>query len=848
MIKSNQDMKKFSKFCITVGCCFALVSPFVFNANSFVFEKNVATADVASGPIILKQGTLLSSLVSGGLDGTFELGEDLVFKKHTPIGNFSSQFTGSLDGKGFSITIESFANDQTDQALFAYTLGAIIENVEIIIIEYNIPETQTDPYTLSSFVANANDTTIQNCERTEFVEKTITEPVITDPIISEPAVMTGELVDTTPTEPAITPPATTTQNPIKTSATIGGFCGKMENTDIIDCINFADIDILANSNSGAKIYAGGIAGEVFQHSTIRRCVNNAGINITQEGENPSNAYLGTIAGSLNGTTGINAKDIVSNSSISTTDENAIMTAKSGLFGRVLTNSGNLSNIAIFESIEIFGENDGNYTHTNTTTKDNIQFITEKEKLSSKAFFENKETDGFKWDSEGRWDFEKIYTFADEKLRLQIFQTFAISFASPLDNFGLLNSTQTENTLVAYNKPITLEATFKDPEKQGFYTLQGIEINNQKIENLQEKVDDVTPLSNVFYQKTETGFIITIISSKQTEGKYKILLEAKKYSGRLLCGFSSKLTPDTLEIKDLEGCSVNFGTTTLTKKDDFTESSYTTKAVAKTGSKFAFLGWVLFYENTDGTTVIGDKKFNNKGYVFSEYTDEKQTLAGNSLNIDFGGENDSCIYDETFENNQNSAYFNHNFALVAVFESDPFILQFDIENSNKNTIKSITIDQIKDGENLQDFSEENSFAEVGKNDKVEIIITLKNNFLIDEEKLIKNIKGTQIDDKTFLVDINHTATENENIYTVSFKTSKLEPNENNTFAFEIPVIENNQTTNNSSYLGWIIGGSVGGGLLLIGLVVLIVYLVKRGKYSKTVEEKNTVNPDDYKKFM
>ncbi len=807
MIKLFQDMKKIPLFLI--ACSFALAgfSPIIANQPFLNNQiENVSKADGFSG---------IDNINSLNMTTNYKLTSNVVVSSFDGLGSQASPYTGTFDGNHKTVTINSFSKN-SHQGLFAFTDGATIKNLKVRINVFNLDSTDLTEFVLGGIVANAKNTTFENCE-VEFFG----------------GIPTGEslIIDI----------------PIRT--TMGGIAGIIEGCDLKNCLSDFDFySTFKSSSVDTNINLGGLVGEVRQNSSIIQSASFGNVTTSQSAEFSTNNFIGGIAGVISGSS-IEIKNCVSAGDLSFTKVNDEGEYNIGsVFGGILTSNliaGSLSNIAYIQDYKSCGLNDNKYeTYGTQITKLPTSFATDE------SFYTNFETSFkdentidqiFSWFERGEWDFENIWLFAAEvskkQLRLQSFQNFNIAFSSMVDSSGLLEIEGANPQPASYGQIVNLTAEFKEPEKSKYYTLAGIKKGSEDVD-FEFLENGGTSSKDVTCKETDDGFDITIKASSLTEGVYSIVLESIKYEGKL---FTAEQKGDHVDYSvNPPGCKVVFENTEISEFSSFTENLDNMKVSAQSGTKYKLHSWRLLYPQEDGETTINEEKYTDKGQLYLN----EGFYTNSSMELDFAGEQKTYIKDGDIE----KTYLDQDFVLVAVFESDPYDISFDVETSNKGFLKSITVDNISDDDGLIDFSDDAS-ASVGKNDNVVVSITLDVEYTINQAKLINSIIGeNNPNEQTFKINFEEEVKNDLRVVKVEFKTSKLKNENNGKFNFVVETVEAGY--NDSTLpLGWIIGGSVGGAVLLGGIAGLTVFLMKRRKFSSgSARSKRPSETQDYKNYF
>lgn len=205
--------------------------------------------------------------IRNNLAGKYMLMNDIdlsVYENWEPIGAYGAAFTGQFDGNGFtisSLTINAdyVGNETVYYGLFGYISGASDENIYTIknlvitnaSVDVKCSENATAKTRTGILVGFCSSASVFNCAVTGKV-------CVEGFLISE----------------------------------VGGIVGRCVWSDISRCVNYADVNASANSNS-AELFVGGISG-IAKQSGEQRCCNYG--NISVKGENASKTCIVKMGG------------------------------------------------------------------------------------------------------------------------------------------------------------------------------------------------------------------------------------------------------------------------------------------------------------------------------------------------------------------------------------------------------------------------------------------------------------------------------------------------------------------------------------------------------------------------
>ena len=786
---------------------------------------------------------------------------DLSGIEWTPVGTNGKPFTGVLDGNGHTISninVNKFkvsyeTADTLDwissgdyQGLFGYISGAEIKNLKVSNIIFDIDKAPEANYFLGAIAGYATDGSIISCCEVELNK-----------------------IET-----------------IKYKTTFGGIVGRLCGGSIIENsgVYGEESFILQNeiADSSLTIVVGGIVGSLIDSAKIQNGVSYIKLEVGDyfsEGNEDADDFtlqLGGISGYVSGSltkiiNGVRVGEVNSNF-------NGFLGAVVGCISNQAPEAGNIANIAFSQNINAFGSQ-GGYSYKTNMYVDRVVRLLEYHFTQGYVFFSreypyeleaNAEKNMlFVWNSKTTGWSDKLWVAGeksnDNTLRLQMFQKFVVKVATVADINNLLKiknltptgTTQGNSSTYKYGSIVKFEVKFRDDEQISpdddfdFYVIEDILIDGESATwEFSENIDEATwesqgqngsnNTSKVRVKKDNGNkkYIVAVETTGETSGEISFVVAPLTFVGKL------HISGDVL------GSSVKFQGGTGAERT-FTKQSNDTAAIAKAGSLYAFDHWDLYKRSTKEVAeangeylLVDDEYWIKKSAIYSSYDlNMGSKYAPANLPITFGREQQNLLILNS--GMTTNLCIKEDFLLEAVFDLDPYKFYFSRENQTAvKGIEKIVVDE-------KDLTESNNIATVGKSDNVTIHIYVLDGYSLDDEKFISNIQNSrglpQIDSDVKTYDEGR-------VYSFTFNTSKLDTNkmdksEHNRFNFQLSVIQGEKKEGNSN-LGWIIGGSVAGGVVVIGLSIFlgIWFGGGRGPRSMGNEKKWTRKvKDDYKNF-
>ncbi len=736
----------------------------------------------------------LSQDPSAYSSATLVLNEDITISSSwSPIGSTTNSFSGTFDGNGHTITFDGATSiNGSYQGLFGYVDGALIKNLQIegdFLISFDATEIFA-----GMLLGYGRNVTIENCEvvsNTSALSQQITKKITY-------GTLAGKLVGGSLKNVSIIA-SNDFSSSLSNSYTIklGGVVGSADNVKIEKTVTFGNIKLTTSTGNdvNSRFYVGGLIGEI-EDGTISDCVSGANIAVVQ-----SSTYEFRIG---------------------------------AIVGNVLSmfNAGAINSTAYSGSNDAFGYM-GSYSYANAETKDYVVNVADSTILKTESFYVNDfsvvesqgQTVNFGWNQSAEpWDFNSLWvvinTPSGQAVRLQSFQSFNFYLESVIDDNGMLQAQgQSEQEEVAYGEYATFTLMFKSDLNSDYYDVSeilkdGVALGFDSFEQKDGKwvsTDGSVSLS----EKTvddKRAFELEILASSSTEGRYSFRLSAVRFPIYLVAGSVSDGQINLGE-NGLIRYSNSSALTTNIEREVSNGTNLTIDAVAN--RLYSFDSWQLYYLADSET---GDINYADKHWKLAE--NDENPMTSSSITIDFGIKDDVVTV------------FNKSFLLLATFKYDPYTFKISYDS---NLISKVEINN----QTLQTDS-----IELDKNENVNIKIFMNNSNTLSTEKIIQSIKNlfssesSRLDYDTYADPTNAELT----VHEFSFSTSALKTNENKTYAISLSATEGDDESQGDNTM-WIIIGVVGG-VVLLGLIALTIWLILRRKAVKSIKRRD----DDYKKYF
>ena len=598
---------------IMIMVCFPL---FNIKENNYFAH---ATGEVVSTPI-----SSAEDLSNISLDGNYHLTNDIVltdisFKPigtvSQPNGNNDSQeissvqaltsnaFTGSFDGKGYTIsglrldTMSGYSN----LGLFAKLDNANIKNLKIQVNYLNFSNNliNTSAVYIGAIAGQSNSSNIEQCG-VEYVidNQNYNVDNLQFSISTKNSFYFGGLVgDITGGITKNCYAKTVLDKAYKdmtqgVNVAIGGLAGSFSNSKFYNCYAQSTFNLLTSqTNNQISVNVGGIAGVVEGANSIM-ISNYASINL-----NSSNQYnFGSLIGKI---------------------DNSLPPAQNNL--NYMYGCGKYIYGTMPQSLNLIGQAN-NYNITENTL--------EKLDENDYSIFE----DNSKFSSDYYWDYNNIWSKVGGNFpSLQIFKTYSISLnTTPSVDYGVLTPSENVATIeyvdledpnnLRHNDEVKIKITIAENYSKYFkldnilvanvivYDAENIYENNSMFKVTSPIQDELNPANNTNY------YLVEYKVTDRTEGQVSFSLEKINYSleiftenssmGKVRNQFSSVPTDSFTQ-------NISYGNT------------YNFYAVADS-SNFAFLNWAFIFDDEEQNTLV-ENSMSNFTFVFGKESLDQQNF-------------------------------------------------------------------------------------------------------------------------------------------------------------------------------------------------------------------------------
>lgn len=700
---------------------------------------------------------------------------------HGSIGTVENPFTGTFDGRGYSISnlrIDVVPTDDTmvlNQyvGLFGYVNGAVLKNVS-----FEGEMTLTTGKSITSYVGAlvgraSNSTVIENVQ---VVAKVNLESSFDSNIYF--GMLAGMVIDSDVScvicrYTRSTIDTWTFSRKDNKILYFGGVVGSSSNTNIIFAVVSVKFDATIESTFAGNLNIGGVVGSITQSSG--KIINVA----------ISNTYY------------------ITNNAIDSVNAVVNVGEVAGEISRPVPTSGNISYIHFKNNtgIERFGSM-GGYSYSNANVFDYITVANEE--TMGESYFSDPNNN---WHPiYGTWDTDGVWYFNNENISLQSFYgDYSVRISNNLNTTVLTAETQLTG-VYRFGDSVDIKFAFnKIDDDSGkdmseYYSLSSVNINDgamvasiTTIDMNNDGVIDSYRISGNDYisitkNENDNGFTIHISQiNRMTAGEYNVITTQKPFealiTSRLYKGDNADILDEDIKpgyVFYAEGVNTN---RTELPIDMFYGQTYRVETSNATGSVNAFVGWYL--QNPEGEDVlVGSDKV---------------------LQFVFG-----------------SGYFNSNCEIYAKYVDDACVITFNIgENSGVLAIEV-------NGQNVDINSGNQSpitmnVSKTASALSLEIYIEKEYDFNVEQFITDLDVYKTEDPTKTFckLVESN----ESDDYKYYSFQLDMTTLTDDFESAFTITCNATPKTNNNLTWI-WIVVGCVGGVIVLGLLIFLIVYLVKR----------------------
>ena len=457
--------------------------------------------------------------------------------------NSSSNFTGVLDGNGFSISNLSFegVDGSNNVGLIPAANGATIQNLKISgSVSFNFSQTDNSIVNVGLLVGKAFDTTISNCE------------IAVDNIAFDFS---------------------------KSSANVGLIAGSADLCQISDVVVKGGLDVKVDQGNTFNI--GGLVG-AFSSSSISRSIFFGSISTSKEQDSSQEVFVGGLLGFAQGDSKI--KDNGSSATLTST-----FAVQGGLIGQVSSNSAVASynlNYCYWTGADLpaVGSNGQQYGKTDTLTS--ISGLSHSFLLDSQNF--DPSSTGF--------DFDLVFGVADTEIVLQRFQTFSFSFNDTLNDyiekpvFVVDGEEKEELTSVAYGKKIKIKLEITKLLDNGYSVenlVEYLEVQRILVSNSSVDIHGYNITSNA----GENAFEIDFAANGTTAGSYSFEIFAKSYQCEFVAAKDGQVLPGGVTFSGIDPVE--------SRSQSLTVESAKTTIMAVASGYYTFDHWNLYYRDQNG---------------------------------------------------------------------------------------------------------------------------------------------------------------------------------------------------------------------------------------------------------
>ena len=457
--------------------------------------------------------------------------------------NSSSNFTGVLDGNGFSISNLSFegVDGSNNVGLIPAANGATIQNLKISgSVSFNFSQTDNSIVNVGLLVGKAFDTTISNCE------------IAVDNIAFDFS---------------------------KSSANVGLIAGSADLCQISDVVVKGGLDVKVDQGNTFNI--GGLVG-AFSSSSISRSIFFGSISTSKEQDSSQEVFVGGLLGFAQGDSKI--KDNGSSATLTST-----FAVQGGLIGQVSSNSAVASynlNYCYWTGADLLavGSNGQQYGKTDTLTS--ISGLSHSFLLDSQNF--DPSSTGF--------DFDLVFGVADTEIVLQRFQTFSFSFNDTLNDyiekpvFVVDGEEKEELTSVAYGKKIKIKLEITKLLDNGYSVenlVEYLEVQRILVSNSSVDIHGYNITSNA----GENAFEIDFAANGTTAGSYSFEIFAKSYQCEFVAAKDGQVLPGGVTFSGIDPVE--------SRSQSLTVESAKTTIMAVASGYYTFDHWNLYYRDQNG---------------------------------------------------------------------------------------------------------------------------------------------------------------------------------------------------------------------------------------------------------
>ena len=505
-------------------------------------------ADKAGNSVLVTQENAKTVFSDPSQYSSITLTDDIDMSGITLEGkpNSSSNFTGVLDGNGFSISNLSFegVDGSNNFGLIPAANGATIQNLRISgSVSFNFSQTDNSIVNVGLLLGRARGTTISNCE------------IDVDGVQLDFAY---------------------------NSANVGLLAGNVEGCQFYNIVTKSDLTLSLSTDTQYNV--GSLVG-AFSSSEIRRVLFFGEITINSSASEQSfdSVFVGGLLGFAQGDSQIRDNGV----SATLTSEFA---TRGGLVGQISSNSSVATNNLNYcywvdASLSAVGSNGEQYLQTQTLTST----------LGlSYSFLSNKKN--FDPTSAG-FDFDLVFGTANTEIVLQRFQKFTFSFDEALNDYieravFVVGAEEEQGPLtdIAYDTPVGIRLYLNSQLGSGvsvenlvdFLDLRKITVNNVAVDldNYQISSDS---LNNCFD--------ISFAANGLSTGSYHFGISAESYQCEFVAARDGDILPGGVTFSGFNPVE--------SSPQSFTVESKTSSIMAVASGYYTFDHWNLYYRDQNG---------------------------------------------------------------------------------------------------------------------------------------------------------------------------------------------------------------------------------------------------------
>lgn len=685
------------------------------------------------------------------------------------IGTESSPFTGTFDGRGYSISnleIELANESKVSEyvGLFGVTDGAVIKNLAIQdSVKLKLGNVITSY--VGALVGKAHDTTIQYIQSTAKVD---------------------------------------VENMSDKNINLGGIVGLAS-----DCqISYV---ICRNSKSFGKWTFDGVDGNVLTLGGLAGVVSNSQVSFAIIGENfdvtvsadfVGDISLGGIAGKVvqGGSKLINIacenSILLKNDALDSVDPTIYVGDIAGVVANPSPESKNISYIHYTSNagVSLFGSQ-GGYVFSNESSYDYITVATES--MNTSSYFANQI-----WHPlYSEWDFDGVWYVGSSVIYLQSFYGDLEVKVSQSLNTEILTYTTLSQTNYRFGDRVEIDFQFATGMSK-YYSLSTINLDgSEKAKIITMKIGEeesyrISGTDDLEIEKNDDGFKLTIKSvNKSNSGEYNITTTAKTFNMEFYSSLYESDNEYELIAGDVPGYVYHAGATATTtenlKLPLVYGTTYRIETKAKNNTPNSFVAWYKVVGEQDSTenNERDDIKLSENTSGILEFTFGKD-----------GYDSDCKIYAKYKDN-----------ACNITFKLDDGIIKIDLYSGSVSVTKTGETRAVSKGES-----------------SLKLEIYVKKGYKFDPDDFVANL-DYKSDDPTKVFCNLQDSYENEDYQYFLFMFDMTILNKGDFVnSFSISANTTKEENNDLTWV-WITVGSVGGALVLGIIIFLIVHFFRRNKF-------------------